>query len=38
LTSSAAAAILAGEEAIMTHAGIVFTTLVRIASETPTRA
>jgi hypothetical protein len=38
LTPSARAAILAGEEAIMTHAGIVFTSLIRIASETPTRA
>jgi hypothetical protein len=38
LTPAAPAAILPGEEAIMTHAGIVFTSLVRIASETPTRA
>jgi hypothetical protein len=38
LTASLRAAILSGEEAKMTHAGIVFTSLVRIASGTLTRA
>jgi hypothetical protein len=38
LTACPPAAILSGEEATMTHAEIVFTSLVRIASETLTRA
>jgi hypothetical protein len=33
LTSPPGAAILSGKEAIMTHAEIVFTSLVRIASR-----
>jgi hypothetical protein len=38
LTASPRAAILWTEEATMTHAGIALASLVRIASETSTRA
>jgi len=38
LTASPRAAILSGEEATMTYAGIALASLVRIASETSTRA